>query len=64
MGNETKTPDETRRLRDLRVSSDALMLIGTVWCAFGGFFFELYWVLGGTLLFIMGIMTLPDPEKG
>jgi len=59
-----ENPENAKKLRDLKVSSDFLMLVGAIWCAFGIRFFEFYWILGGTLLFIMGIMTLPAPKRG
>jgi len=59
METEPKTPDEKRKSRELTVSSDFVMLAGLLMMFAGWILPEIYWVLGGTLLIFMGVMTLP-----
>ena len=59
MANETETRDEKRKLREITISSDFLMLVGFLMAVAGWLLPEIYWVLGGTMLFFMGVMSLP-----
>ena len=61
METEPKTPDEKRKSREITVSSDFVMLMGLLMMIAGWILPEIYWVLGGTLLIFMGVMTLPGP---
>ena len=60
--------DEKPAVRDAKPDrervADAIMTVSVVWIALGMYFFELYWILGGTLLFVTEVLTLPDPPKG
>ena len=38
------------------------MLIGLVWTALGFIFAEMWWAVGGSLLFLMGALSIPSPK--
>lgn len=45
------------------VNPEWVMAGGVAWAILGLFFREYYWILGGFLLFYMGVMTLPENEE-
>ena len=63
MANEAEIQDEKRKLREITISSDFLMLVGFLMAVAGWLLPEIYWVLGGTMLFFMGVMSLPGSES-
>ena len=45
------------------VPLDYLMLIGLVWTALGFLFAQIWWAIGGSILFLMGVLSLPSPKR-
>lgn len=45
------------------VPLDYLMLIGLIWAALGFLFAQMWWVIGGFLLFLMGVLSIPPPKE-
>ena len=63
MAEKDEKPTDRRENREREMLADVIMSAAVIWIALGMYFFELYWILGGTLLFVTEVLTLPDPPK-